>query len=87
MKDDEKKKKDDDGPNNATATATATTTIANCKGREDIILHVSFQLIQKQIQLLKERAQFFNNILLQEDTSKQTFQKEIEEKIITGRNE
>ncbi|OEU11013.1 hypothetical protein FRACYDRAFT_246115 [Fragilariopsis cylindrus CCMP1102] len=93
LKDDEieikKKKDDDDGPNNATATATTTTTttkISNCQGREDI-LHVSFQLIQKQIQLLKERAQFFNSILLQEYTYKQTFQKEIEDTIITGMNE
>ena len=87
LEDESEKKKmdDDDGPNNATAT---TTNIANCKkGREDDILHVSFQLIQRQIQVLNKRAQFFNSILLQEYTYKQTFQKEIEDTIITGMNE
>ncbi|MGK3759282.1 MAG: hypothetical protein ACI8RD_011599, partial [Bacillariaceae sp.] len=74
-----------DDPNTTATTATntattATTNQANCKERENI-LHVSFRMIQKQIQLLNERAQFFNKILLQEHTHKQIFKKEIEERM------
>jgi hypothetical protein len=53
--------------------AAATTTTANyCKERENVLL-VSFPIIQKQIQLLNARAQFFNETLLQDHQHQQIF--------------